>query len=562
MQARTRRIDMKQTAVENHATDAASDMVIALIDAFEHDVQRDHSSGPMLQLLAKLAGCSQLDMEMCALTLVRKQWPNAALVVLDAVESRYGSACSIDYHRAGALRALGKLDQSDALARRAIAADPAYLEAAIFLASNYRERGQLRAAAVVLRDYCQGAITRGEVDKLLATLRFLSESVEIDIAAELCEAAIRSGLDDPRLIAESGKLALQLGEFELARTCYKDVLSRMDRPHELYAAQAISQTKKFTDSDDPDAALVFSAADAPGLSPTAKASALFGCAKIYDDLGNFKAAASALRVANQIIHAERGWDEGEWSARLERALHPELPRNELSADCDFVPVFVVGMPRSGTTLTAELLQRHSHVRSRGELNFMRQLDSYALSAPLQSRQDVVRHAAEIYATHLLRDDERSRFYIDKNPMNFLLLDLIFAAFPNAKVIFCTRNKGDVALSLWFQFFASPLTNFCYSFDSIKHVMDGYDRVIRSWKSRQVIYEASYERLVLDPQGETSRMLDFIGAPESHDFSLAGSDKRHIISTASIWQARQPVYTSSVAKYRKYIEWIPELEMFS
>ena len=552
---------MKQTTLESNTPDAAKTNVIALVDAFERDVQTDHSSGPLVRLVTRLATYSQHDMEMCALTLVQKQWPNAALAVLDVIESRYGSTCSIDYHRAGAMRALGKLDESDALAKRAIAADPTNLEAAIFLACNYRERGQLRAAAIVLRDYCQGAITRNEADNLLAALRFLSESVEIDIAAELCEAAIRSGLDDPRLIAESGKLALQLGEFELARTRYKDVLVKMDRPHEMFAAQAISQTKKFSDPDDPDAALVFSALDTHGLSPTARASALFGCAKIYDDQGNFQAAAAALHEANQIIHAERGWDEGEWSARLERALHPELPRNELSIDFDFVPVFVIGMPRSGTTLTAELLQKHSQVRSRGELNFMRQLDDYVLSAPPQSRQDAVRHAAEIYATHLLRDDERSRFYIDKNPMNFLLLDLIFASFPSAKVICCTRGRGDVALSLWFQFFASPLTNFCYNLGDIKQIMDGYDRVMQFWRSREVIYETSYERLVSDPQVEASRMFNFIGAPDPCGLSSSGKDKRHVISTASIWQARQPVYASSVAKYKKYVEWIPELKMF-
>lgn len=552
---------MKQTTLESNTPDAAKTNVIALVDAFERDVQTDHSSGPLVRLVTRLATYSQHDMEMCALTLVQKQWPNAALAVLDVIESRYGSTCSIDYHRAGAMRALGKLDESDALAKRAIAADPTNLEAAIFLACNYRERGQLRAAAIVLRDYCQGAITRNEADNLLAALRFLSESVEIDIAAELCEAAIRSGLDDPRLIAESGKLALQLGEFELARTRYKDVLVKMDRPHEMFAAQAISQTKKFSDPDDPDAALVFSALDTHGLSPTARASALFGCAKIYDDQGNFQAAAAALHEANQIIHAERGWDEGEWSARLERALHPELPRNELSIDFDFVPVFVIGMPRSGTTLTAELLQKHPQVRSRGELNFMRQLDDYVLSAPPQSRQDAVRHAAEIYATHLLRDDERSRFYIDKNPMNFLLLDLIFASFPSAKVICCTRGRGDVALSLWFQFFASPLTNFCYNLGDIKQIMDGYDRVMQFWRSREVIYETSYERLVSDPQVEASRMFNFIGAPDPCGLSSSGKDKRHVISTASIWQARQPVYASSVAKYKKYVEWIPELKMF-
>ncbi|EQD75946.1 TPR domain/sulfotransferase domain protein [mine drainage metagenome] len=460
---------MKQTAVESNPPDVVKANVIALVDAFERDVQIDHSSGPLVRLMTRLARHSQHDMEMCALALVQKQWPNAALAVLDVVESRYGSACSIDYHRAGAMRALGKLDESDALAKCALAADPTNLEAAIFLASNYRERGQLRAAAVVLHDYCQGAIARNETDNLLAALRFLSESVEIDIAAELCEAAIHSGLDDPRLIAESGKLALQLGEFELACARYKDILARMDRPHEMFSAQAISQTKKFTDPDDPDAALVFSALGAPGLSPTARASALFGCAKIYDDLGNFQAAAAALREANQIIHAERGWDEGEWSARVGRALQPELPRNEQGIDLNFVPIFIVGMPRSGTTLTAELLQKHPQVRSRGELNFMRQLDGYALSAPSQSRQDAVRHSAEIYATHLLRDDERFCFYIDKNPMNFLLLDLIFASFPSAKVICCTRSKGDVALSLWFQFFTSPLTNFCYSFVTLNRL---------------------------------------------------------------------------------------------
>ena len=552
---------MMQPASDTLALDPVTENVNTLIDAFEQEVQTDNSSGPLERLASKLEGLNQATVELCAQMLAQRQWPNAALVLLDLIESNFGPAASIDYHRAGALRALGKLDESDALTMRSIAADPKPLEPAILLASNYRERGQLRAAALVLRDYCLGAIQRREVDNLLAALRFLSESVEIDMAAELCETAINSGLNEPKLVAESGKFALQLGDFELARSRYQDVLLRMERPHEVYAAQAIAQTKKFSSAEDPDAALVFSALDAPDLTPAAKASAFFGSAKVHDDLGDLAAAAAALREANRIILTERSWDADEWNARLSRALEPVLPSNEECAQHKFVPVFIVGMPRSGTTLTAELLQRHPDVCSRGELNFMRQLDSYAISAPPEWRKDAVRHSAEIYATHLLRDDERFKFYVDKNPMNFLQMDLIYATFPNAKVIWCTRNRGDVALSLWFQMFASPLTNFCYSFEGIQQVTDGHDSVMHFWKSRQKFYEAPYERLVSDPDKETARMLEFIGADNPRDLSVKPGQRRRVISTASIWQARQPVHVGSVGKYKKYIEWIPELKNF-
>jgi LPS sulfotransferase NodH len=131
----------------------------------------------------------------------------------------------------------------------------------------------------------------------------------------------------------------------------------------------------------------------------------------------------------------------------------------------------------------------------------------------------------------------------------------------AKAICCTRGRQDTALSLWFQVFASPATNFCYRLSDIRRVMDDFDCVIQLWKRLQAIHEVVYERLVSDPQGEVYRMLEFIGATEPYSVNTGTGTCRRAISTASFWQARQSVYTSSVGRYKNYIKWIPELKMF-
>src|SRR5262249_3023589 len=149
-----------------------------------------------------------------------------------------------------------------------------------------------------------------------------------------------------------------------------------------------------------------------------------------------------------------------------------------------------------------------------------------------------------------------RCYVDKNPLNFRFLNLIFALFPNARVIRCRRGARDTALSLYAQHFAHPDLDFSYDFASVARVMSDHDRLMAHWRSKlpaQQIIHVEYEAFVAAPDAELERIARFIDAPPARASIESGSD---IITTASVWQARQPIHKNAVGRWRRYADYLP------
>jgi hypothetical protein len=237
---------------------------------------------------------------------------------------------------------------------------------------------------------------------------------------------------------------------------------------------------------------------------------------------------------------------------------PLAERVAAAADC--VPVFIVGMPRSGTTLLAELLSRHPDVRYRGELGWMPFLAQQTGSVARPTAA-LLEKTAATYLRQLREDDASARFYIDKQPLNFLHVDLIAALFPNARIIHCERSERDTALSIWMQYFAGPENNFAYDFDDIAAVMQGCSKLIASAKKKQAaqIRTIRYEDLVADAASRMRELAAWIGLG---DFDIAAAPSDATISTSSLWQVRQPVYARSIGRWRAYAPHVPELAQFS
>ena len=162
--------------------------------------------------------------------------------------------------------------------------------------------------------------------------------------------------------------------------------------------------------------------------------------------------AVGVEVPNRVVAGFTQWSRKNFrrsvSARLDAK--PLAARSAGEPDC--VPIFIIGMPRSGSTLVAEFLSRHAHVRYRGELAWLPFLAQQVAMAA-RPAVAILQKTASTYLAQIRQDDAPARFYIDKQPLNFLHLDLIAALFPNARMIHCERNERDTALSIWMQYFA-------------------------------------------------------------------------------------------------------------
>jgi hypothetical protein len=227
-----------------------------------------------------------------------------------------------------------------------------------------------------------------------------------------------------------------------------------------------------------------------------------------------------------------------------------------------LPLFIVGMPRSGTTLLAAMLSNHPAIGTAGELPTiheftLRLADVTGSSAAYPQAVTMITPAvaaslATAYETRLKRDNGSAFTYIiDKHPLNFRHLGLIAMLFPRCHIIHCTRHPLDTALSNYFQRFSVA---YDYSFDlrNIGRFYAEYARLMAHWRSvlpAQMI-EIRYEDMIAQTEQVARRALDFLGLPWDAR-CLAPHTNPHSVDTASNWQVRQPIYTHAIARWQHY-----------
>ncbi len=236
------------------------------------------------------------------------------------------------------------------------------------------------------------------------------------------------------------------------------------------------------------------------------------------------------------------------------------------------PVFVVGLPRSGTTLVEQVLASHPAVHGAGELGtvaaikrrlpeILNTLAPYPHCMALFKPETAKRVAAG-YLRAIERLDADAARVVDKLPHNFLHLGLISLMFPKAKIIHVVREPRDVAISTYFANFKHRAGGMAYAYDlaDIGHMIDDHNRVMAHW--RRVlpieIHEVRYEALVDDLEGHARGLLGFIGL-DWDDRVLDFHRTERTVRTGSVWQVRQPLYASSVERWRAYAEHLGPLE---
>lgn len=288
-------------------------------------------------------------------------------------------------------------------------------------------------------------------------------------------------------------------------------------------------------------------------------------AKELEDLGSYAEAFVHLTAGKSSARAERGYSPArDASAFAEIVKCLAEPVAEQEGDDNAEPIFVIGMPRSGTTLVERILSSHPSVRSAGELrNFMVALDAETGSVPgfifneafaESARQIDYRRLATRYlqSTRHLRGIEPH--FIDKLPHNFLFAGFIARALPRAKIICLRRDAVDTCLSNFRQVFDLRSAYFDYSFDLLDtgryYLM--FDRLMSHWQKMfpTRILEVQYEDLVTDQEPSTRRLLEFCGLPWD-DACLSFERNQAPVATASTVQVREAMNRKSIGRWKRY-----------
>jgi tetratricopeptide (TPR) repeat protein len=298
---------------------------------------------------------------------------------------------------------------------------------------------------------------------------------------------------------------------------------------------------------------------------------LFGLAAILDAQGDYAGAAARLENANALqasARAARGEPAcadhyARFIDRIKSAFTPDLiARGRGWGDPDPRPVFVVGLPRSGTTLIEQILASHAQVHGVGELPDVRGVfqslpelvarpgadpcDALIALTPIS-----VKAAARTYLDRLntLAPPTATRV-VDKMLDNIDLLGLIAILWPNARVIVCRRNLRDVAVSCWQTGFAS--IRWANDYEHIARRFADYERILDYWRGTKLLewLDVSYEDLVRDLEGQSRNLIDHLGLPWDPR-CLQFHATRRVVRTASQAQVRQPIHSQSVGRWKKY-----------
>ena len=291
----------------------------------------------------------------------------------------------------------------------------------------------------------------------------------------------------------------------------------------------------------------------------------FTAGQLYDDLGAYDKAFDCFERGNRLKpRAYEPERTTEMFEALMRDYTPELFRKMTALGSDSLrPIFIVGMPRSGTSLTEQILASHPAVFGAGELRALQNLAD-ALPEILGSKTEHPRCLDELTRENAREASQRYLDFIDdiapesaarvtdKMPQNFVFLGLIALLFPNARIIHCNRNAIDVCLSCYFQNFAATGLQFSYAQESLGHYYRLYRRLMDHWRKvlPMPIYELHYERLTAQPEAEIRKLLEFCDL-EWDDACLDHTRSGIRTVTASYDQVRRPIYTNSVQRWKRY-----------
>lgn len=465
--------------------------------------------------------------------------------------------------QAGVLQKIGRNDEAESLLRGLLKDEPGDVASSFALANLLKEQGRTAAAASIVSACLAEPSNHCDANLSIYAIELLIECDRKAHAVAVAEGAIEANPGDSRLHAYAGMLLIQLGEFEKARQHYLFVIEHDPRAWEWHVGIGLASAQRYRSHEHPDFALLGAGLRLESTSDKARAELHFALGKAHDDVGDFEQAARHFREGNAIARRSTRWSRKAWRRAIEARWASDPIAHSLQPFPGFTPVFIVGMPRSGTTLLAELLSRHPRVSNRGELPWIAKL---AGLPALTSHPDRVslEDAAATYAARSRQDDSGdAHWFIDKQPLNFRYVDLMLALFPNAKVLHCQRSPRDTALSLWMQCFLEDVQGYSYEFPDIKLVMRDCERLMGRWRARwpDSIRTVQYEELVTDTHRVIDALAQWMEFPAYEAAAHETAASISAVSTASLWQVRQPVNSRSIGRWRNYADRIPELLQF-
>jgi tetratricopeptide (TPR) repeat protein len=462
-------------------------------------------------------------------------------------------------------QAMGKAEAAEQCYRRALLAAPRDAEIHFNLGLLLQAQERLPEAEAEFREAVRLAPRHVQALSNLGNVL-----LQQDLPAEALQCCTQAIAIDPAYAPAHhnlGRAQAQLGRLDEALPSFRTAIAAVPAEKQAGYFMTLAYAKRFRAGDADLARMEDLAQNLAALPPQQQMRLHFALGKAYGDIGEAEKSFAHLLAGNRDKRRETPYDEAAELAQLQRVeevFTPALLAARRGAGASSpVPVFIVGMPRSGGTLIEQILASHPQVHGAGECEEFRRL-AEALRLPDGRRavfdgigalaDEELRRLGQDYLQRLQQRAPQAARIVDKTLSNFLYAGLIHLALPQAKIVHSRRNAMDTCLSCFSHLFGG---NLAYSYDlaELGRFWRAYDRLMAHWRSvlpPGVMLELQYEELVGDLEGQARRLLDHCGL-EWNAACLDFHQTERSVRTASLSQVRQKIYHHSVHKWHTYGE---------
>jgi len=493
---------------------------------------------------------------------------------------------------------LGKLNDAINFYMKALEIEPSYTEVHNNLGNALKEIGQVddavisyKAAIVFESDYTDAHYNLGVILQDLGRLQEAEMSYKTAIAlqSDYADAHYNLGI----LFHETGQLEMAIkslemaviinpenaeahkylgntfqsnGQVDEAINCYEKALSI--KPDHADAHRNLSTVKKYI-QDDTQVILMQKLLFAGELCQSDQIHLCFALAKAYEDLGKQDDLFKVLHKGNHLRKEELNYSisqDLDQNSNLRKLAHLNPSISEklvLYKPSKIRPIFIVGMPRSGTSLVEQIISSHQEVHGAGELGTLNNIVLPIVNDCIFNEKEVTEEKILLirksYLDFISRLDIPERIFTDKMPSNFKYIGFILKAFPEAKIINLNRDSKAICWSIYKSYFPGKGLGFAFNMEDLAGYYKSYNELMNFWHQLfpNKIYDICYEDLTINQEKETKKLLEYCEL-EWDDKCLDFHTNKRAVKTTSSLQVRKKMYQGSSEAWKKHVDYLQPL----
>jgi tetratricopeptide (TPR) repeat protein len=456
------------------------------------------------------------------------------------------------YNLGNTYRELAKFSKAEESYKKAVSLKPDLFEAYYNLGIVSKNNGKLEEAEKYYRQAIHLKPTFADAYNNLGTV--LENLGKLNTSQIYYKKAIALNSNFSEAYNNLGTNLEQQGKLKDAQINYEKAI--LINPGLANAHRQLSLIKKF-DKYDEHYHLMQKIYLDKNISDEQRCHINFGLAKIHEDLENFEKAFQHLSEGNSIKKKLLKYNITK-DIKLFDQIKLTFQKVEESTqkiekkNTKLTPIFIIGMPRSGTTLVEQIISSHSKVTGLGELPFVSQFGYHITTGLLEFNAESISKFRNDYLEKLENSADRNLIITDKMPQNFLYVGLIAASFPEAKILHVKRNPPAVCWANYKQWFKSNNLGYSYSIDDIIKYYRLYEDLMKFWNNilKDRVYKIDYEALTVNHEDEIKKLIKYLGL-NWEEACLSPEENDRNVSTASNIQIRNKIFKGSSQKWKKY-----------